>query len=95
MYRVPAAPLPARARRHETAFLIVVSTLAPLRRAERLLAVTRERRMLAHLWAHRGLIKRLRSWCGYATTAVSKDIVKHIWSRAGVPRQVLEILGIM
>ena len=70
-------------------------TLGPAERVARLLDVTRERRMLAHLWTHRGVLKRLQSWYGLLPGFTPTATVASCWAYTESDKSLLlQLLGI-
>lgn len=57
---------------------VPLETMTVSQREARLLAVTRERRLAAHLWQHRGIVRRLRSW-SQAYEPVDAHTLDHMW----------------
>ena len=70
--------------------------LGPRERVARLLDVTRERRMLAHLWMHRGVLKRLQSWSWYGLSPTPAMTAVSCWGYSAEPDRdkLLRQLGI-
>lgn len=72
-------------------------TLGPAERVARLLDVTRERRMLAHLWTHRGVLKRLQSWYGLMPDFTPAATASSCWAYNDTKSNkslLLQLLGI-
>jgi len=57
---------------------VPLETMTVAQREARLLSVTRERRLAAHLWQHRGIVRRLRSW-SQAYAPVDAHTLDHMW----------------